>query len=66
MEAAPCCRALGLHELPKRREEVEAAYEAKRKTVSEETESGKLAGRLLEENYRACLELIHTKEREGE
>ena len=58
MESAPCFRALGLCELAENRETVETAYEAKRKEIRGDTESGMLARRLLEENYRACLRLI--------
>ena len=54
METAQCFRALGFSEMPESREEVEAAYAARRKDGSM-TESEKLAVRLLEENYRACL-----------
>ena len=60
MEISQNFRALGFTEMPENRQAVEAAYEAKRKggtdtNVSAATESEKLAARLLEENFRACL-----------
>lgn len=61
METAQCFRALGFSEIPDDRKAVEAAYGARRRSVSmteaalDATESEKLAVRLLEENYRACL-----------
>lgn len=57
MELTQCFRALGFCEMPASREEVEAAYEKRRK-IGGVTESEKLAARLLEENYRACLRCL--------
>ena len=55
MDTAKCFKALGFSEMPESRETVEKAYEQKKGQCGE-TESGKLAARLLEENYRACLD----------
>lgn len=57
METAKCFRALGFAELPENTKAVEEAYEQKKKQCGS-TQSGKLAARLLEENYRACLEQL--------
>ena len=54
MDTEKCFKALGFSEMPESRETVEKAYEQKKGQCGE-TESGKLAARLLEENYRACL-----------
>ena len=54
MDTKKCFKALGFTETPQSRETVEKAYEQKKGQCSE-TESGRLAARLLEENYRACL-----------
>ena len=55
MEMAKCFRALGFSEMPKKTEAVKEVYEQRRKLCGN-TESGKLAARLLEENYRRCLD----------
>ena len=57
VELAQCFRALGFCKMPANREEVESAYAEKRKRGGV-TESDKLAVRLLEENYRACLHCL--------
>ena len=57
METAGCFKALGFGEMPESREVVVAVYEQKKKQHSD-TESGKLAARLLEENYHACLDWL--------
>ncbi|MBR2483560.1 MAG: hypothetical protein IKB53_02320 [Oscillospiraceae bacterium] len=61
MDTAKCFKALGFSELPESFETVEKAYEQKKGQCGE-TESGKLAARLLEENYRACLDWFAAKE----
>ena len=57
METAQCFKALGFNAVPKR-EELQARYEQRRAAAKSGTESDKLASRLLDENYRACLRLI--------
>ena len=54
MEMMTCFKALGFAKMPESPEVVETVYEQRKKACGE-TESGKLAARLLEENYRACL-----------
>lgn len=61
METAQCFRALGFSGVPDR-EELQQRYEQRRAATRSGTESGKLANRLLEENYRACLRLMDAKE----
>lgn len=54
MEIARCFRALGFLEVPSR-EELQARYEQRKAAARSGTESDRLAARLLDENYRACL-----------
>lgn len=60
METAQCFRALGFGSVPSL-EELEERYEQRRGAAKSGTESDKLANRLLEENYRACLSQIEKK-----
>lgn len=57
MEIAKCFSAMGFSELPSR-EELQARYEQRKAAVRSGTESDKLAGKLLEENYQACLRAV--------
>ena len=54
MEIARCFRALGFYEMPNR-EELQARYEQRKAAARSGTESDRLAARLLDENYRACI-----------
>ena len=61
MDTEKCFKALGFAEMPQSREAVEKAYEQKKGQCSD-VESGKLAARLLEENYRACIDRMAKSE----
>lgn len=54
METAKCFRAFGFSEMPSR-EELQQRYDERRMAARSGTESDKLANRLLDENYQACL-----------
>ena len=62
MEVAQCFKTLGFQQMPQGREIVDATYEERRKKIGGTAESSKLARRLLEENYRACLRLLSAEE----
>ena len=58
MSVERCFAALGFQERPKSREALDAVYEQLQAGNRSATESDKLAARLLEENYRACVRLM--------
>lgn len=58
MSVERCFAALGFRERPESRELLDTVYEQMQACRRSETESDRLAARLCEENYRACVKLL--------
>lgn len=58
MTVERCFQALGLTERPENEDALREAYEQKLAQIGSRTESGRLARRLIEENYQMGLHLL--------